>query len=142
MNLPSFTMAAAVKPSRLGTSDPLPAKARANGVLARCDISPSRWPMSPVYMLETSDSRHDATVPRGCAGSSHVICAMLCGSSLSAATEMRVSPCPGMSYQVRGRSFFGFFSPPKRALMARSISAGSKSPTAMTAMRSGRYQSR
>ena len=142
VNLPSLTMAATVKASRFGSREPLPAKAKAKGVLSRCDNSPRRCPTRPVYIPATSDSRHAATVPRLRAGRSQLISAMLCGSSLSDASDMRVSAWSGTSYQGRGRGLAGLDSPEKRALMARSIAAASKSPTAMTAIRLGRYQSR
>src|SRR3982751_250185 len=61
-------------------------------------------------------------------------------ASLSLAIAMRGSLLLGTSYVGRFTSFAGFLRAEKCCLIFDSMTAGSKSPTAITAIRSGRYQ--
>ena len=63
-------------------------------------------------------------------------------ASLSDATAIRGSLFGGTGATARLGGFAGIFSAEKCFLICPSITAGSKSPTAITAWRSGRYQFR
>jgi hypothetical protein len=75
-------------------------------------------------------------------GLSHISATDALGYSLSVSMETSVSSCAGTVAYVRDFGWAGMVSAPNRWRMSASMAFTSKSPTAMTVMRSGRYQSR
>jgi hypothetical protein len=140
---PSGTRAVRKYASRARTSGPLTDDTSMKGAPGRCVISFSRSFTTPEYSMSMIPARYSPTVRRERDGAVWTMLTVDAVASGSVATLKRV-PAAGSTRGLgrRGALYDEGGIAAKRSRIIRSITMGSKSPTATTAISSGRYQVR